>query len=180
MKGLDVVMMVLLRASGRDHWTFAELSGALGHSVSQCHAARERLRAVRLLSGNPDKPWHVPADNFVEYLVHGLKYDFPAHIGASTRGVATAHSSDFVADQFRSVVKEGAGLGFVWPSAQGNAVGQALEPVHASQVVLAGKPEFAEAYRLMVLADLLRVGQARERAWAAASIEEVARAPVAV
>jgi hypothetical protein len=174
MKGQDVVMMVLLRMHGHREWNFEELSKLLAQSVSQCHASRERLRKARLLSADPAKPWHVPVDNFAEYVIHGFKYDFPPILGGTVRGIPTAQSSEIVAEEFRS--KPSGSPGIVWSSPDGSAIGQSLEPVHPTQLNVCSNPGFESVYRMLVYMDLLRVGQARERAWGARKIEEEARA----
>jgi hypothetical protein len=178
MKGQDIILMLLLRLHDRDKWKLEELSSLLGQSVSQCHAARNRLREARLLSADPTKPWHVPGENFAEYLIHGFKYDFPPKLGAQVRGIPTAQSSEFVAEHFRSGDASGF-AGVVWPSASGTVKGQSLAPVHSSQLILHAQPGFEDVYKMLVYMDLLRVGQARERAWAANKIEEAALAPFA-
>lgn len=174
MKSQDVVMMSLLRLHPQEKWTLEELSARLGQSVSQCHAARKRLREARLLSSDPARPWHVSAENFVEYMIHGVKYDFPPKFGAPVRGIPTAHSSAFVSEQFRNVGGDASKV--VWPSANGSVIGRALDPLHSSQLHLCSQPGFEDVYKLLVCVDLLRMGQSRERAWAAKQIEEAAHA----
>jgi hypothetical protein len=177
MKGQDVILMLLLRLHHKEKWTLERLSAVSGQSISQCHAAKNRLREARLLSSDFSRQWHVPAENFSEYLIHGLKYDFPPKLGAPVRGVPTAHSSEFVEEQFRADGSEISGV--VWPSAVGASVGRSLEPVHPSQLHVCARPGFEDVYRMLVYMDLLRMGQARERSWAAVKIKEAAHGSVA-
>ena len=177
MKGQDVVLMLVLRLHPQDKWTLEELSRLLGQSTSQCFAARNRLRDAHLLSIDPTKPWHVPGDNFAEYLIHGFKFDFPAKLGAPVRGMPTAYSSEFVSKQFRGDDSRMGGV--VWPSPNGKVVGRSLSPVHSSQLNILANPGYDNLYRVLACMDLLRIGQAREKVWAAKEIEEAAYAEVA-
>lgn len=174
LKGQDVIILVLLRLSPKREWNFDALSGLMGISRSQCHLAIRRLRKARLLLDASVSPWRVSVTNFNEYVIHALKYDFPAEIGPVMRGIPTAHSADFVAENFHSdSASRGPESHYVWPSAAGSHKGSSLEPLHPSQLRFVPKRQslsrssYASVYEILVCIDLLRMGQAREQKWAA-------------
>lgn len=91
----------------------------------------------------------------VELFVHGIKYVYPAELGAPSRGVPTAHSGPGFAELFSGAEP------YVWPHERGEVYGVAVEPLHPSVPAVAAKaPAFHE---LMATLDVVRVGRARER-----------------
>src|ERR1700734_4113193 len=100
LKGQDMIILILLRLRSKQIWTYDVLSNLTGISRSQCHLAIQRLRSSRLLVPSPDNPWHIPAAAFKEFVIHGLKYSFPAKIGSIVNGIPTAHSAVFVSKSF--------------------------------------------------------------------------------
>src|SRR5262249_9481900 len=93
----------------------------------------------------------------LEFIVHGVKYAFPAERGALTRGMRTAHGAAPLAKAFAATSEPPP----VWPDAQGDARGEALEPLYKS--VPAAARADAELYEWLVLVDAIRAGRARER-----------------
>ena len=100
-----------------------------------------------------------------EFLVHGLKYVFPAERGGITRGIPTAHSAAPLNAKLR-----GDDGPIVWPDAQGKLRGEALAPLHKSAKTAARND--SRVYELLALVDALRVGRAREREIAAAELRK--------
>jgi hypothetical protein len=102
--------------------------------------------------------------SLLEFLEHGLRYAFPAALGAPERGVPTAHAAKPLANE---VDAEDA---LVWPSEHGNVLGTAIAPLYD------GAPELPSRcprlYELLTLTDALRVGRARERKLAIATLRE--------
>src|SRR5258708_20848446 len=99
----------------------------LSLSPSEVHGAIGRLRKSRLLHGPKlkDRP-NVSA--LEEFLVHGLKYAFPAEHGEVTRGIPTSYA----AEPLKSEVSMSNELPPVWPWPEGNTRGIALEPLYKS------------------------------------------------
>ena len=94
-----------------------------------------------------------------EFLIHGLKYVFPAEPGPLSRGVPTAHSA---APLSKKIISNEP---YVWPDADGDVRGQAIEPLYPSAPQAAKKD--AKLYELLTLVDALRVGRVREQKLAA-------------
>ena len=94
----------------------------------------------------------------IEFLQYGLKYVFPQHPGSMVRGIATAYSAPPLSKEI--VSKEL----IVWPYAEGKVRGQSLEPLYPGAPSACLKDK--KIYELLALADALRIGKARERAFA--------------
>jgi hypothetical protein len=169
LKGQDIILLLMLRIKPDQGWTYPLLSSESGLSVSQCHAAVQRLRASGLLSPEHSNPWRVPEGNCLEFLQYGLKYFFPAEIGPEARGIPTAGSANFVKKHFASL--PGKLSDFVWPDPNGDSLGSGIQPIHPCQLQFA--PQAAEnvfkdfaLYESLVCIDLIRMGRVREKAWA--------------
>jgi hypothetical protein len=107
-----------------------------------------------------------------EFLVHGVKYVFPAKRGEPTRGVPTSYA----AQPLRQVIAPGDEPPPVWPYAAGTKRGTAFEPLYK----MAPKAALRDPvlYEYLALVDALRDGRARERKLAEEMI--VARLNLAV
>lgn len=90
MKPQDVVVLLKLAAHPDPSWNYASLAADLGLSASEVHAALRRSAESGLYV--PERR-SVNRRGLAEFLVHGLRYVFPAERGGSTRGVATAHAA---------------------------------------------------------------------------------------
>jgi hypothetical protein len=92
-----------------------------------------------------------------EFLLHGLKYAFPAEHGQVTRGVPTSHA----AEPLKSEISAGSELPPVWPWSQGKTRGVALEPLYRTVPIAALRDP--QLYEYLALVDAIRDGRARER-----------------
>jgi hypothetical protein len=99
-----------------------------------------------------------------EFLIHGLKYAFPAERGELTRGVLTAYA----AEPLRQVIVLGDEPPPVWPYPTGLARGIAFEPLYRTAPKAALRDP--GLHEVLALADALRDGRARERKLAAEMI----------
>ncbi|MFA5140657.1 MAG: hypothetical protein WC728_15620 [Elusimicrobiota bacterium] len=147
-------MLLKLAASEGRAWRLVDLAQELGLSLSEVSTSLERSKRARLLDSSKKKiNW--PA--FLEFVLHGLKYVYPAEPGAICRGVPTAHSAPPLSNEIVSNDNDQ----YVWPSGDGTVRGQAIEPLYSSV------PEAAlrdpALHQLLALVDALRVGRARER-----------------
>jgi hypothetical protein len=125
-------------------------------SPSEVHASVKRAQVSGLLhrSELKDRPNVAALEDF---LVHGLKYVFPAEHGEFTRGVATSYG----APPLRGLITPTDEPIPVWPYADGPQRGLSLAPLYRSAPEAARRdPSF---YELLVLADALRDGRVRER-----------------
>ena len=125
-------------------------------SASQVHAALNRLAAARLVSMDA-RDSRANARAAEEFLVHGMKYMFPARRGGVTRGMLTSYA----APPLNRLILSGTDLPPVWPLATGEHRGVSLEPLYKT-VPLAARTD-PNLYELLALLDALRDGRARER-----------------
>jgi hypothetical protein len=157
--------------------TMAWLGIEVGLSSSEVHAAMRRLRASGLLqpelptmlkprAGAPLRSRRVRsnldslrpnATALSEFLVHGLKYVFPANRGELTRGVPTSYA----AAPLKTFIAKGHDLPPVWPYAEGKFRGMAFEPLYPTVPFAALRDR--TLYELLAIVDALRDGRARER-----------------
>lgn len=146
---IDVVVGLRLLAGEA---TLQALANELGIPISQIHAAVGRLRAAQLLRADSRLLNRL---TFAEFLIHGARYVFPPEVGPQTRGVPTAHAAPALAGRID------ANNPYVWPSPDGDTIGQSLTPLYKGAAAL--KDRSPETYRLLTLFDALRVGQIREK-----------------
>ena len=94
-RSLDVVVWLkLLLEEG--HRPYAELSKELGISASEIHASMRRGIDSGLISSESKLPLRKPLE---EYLLHGVRYAFPAIPGSVVRGMPTAYAAPPLAAQ---------------------------------------------------------------------------------
>jgi len=155
----------------------AALGVQLGLSASEIHAAIRRARRSGLLhhessvrgsksrssSLRPERP---NAAAIREFLVHGLKYVFPAQRGEFTRGIPTSYA----AAPLNKLVAKGRDPVPVWPFADGTERGVALEPLYRTAPFAALRDPVL--YELLAIADALRDGRLRERKIAEEQLKE--------
>jgi len=121
-----------------------------------------RSQQARLVDPSKRKGYRA---SLLEFLVHGIKYVFPAQPGPMTRGVPTAHSA---APLSRMIVSDQDD--YVWPSDRGSQRGQAILPLYPSAIEAS---ELDPAlYALLSLIDALRVGRIREQKIAIAALTQ--------
>jgi hypothetical protein len=161
LKPQDVLVVLRLAAAPESEWTFPRLAAALGMSSSEAHAAVKRAIASGLVDGRTRT---VRKASLLEFLVHGLRYVFPAEWRGVTRGVPTSYAAPPLRAQF-SV----GDLPPVWPHPAGTSRGEALVPLYRSAPDAALRdPAF---YEWLALVDAVRSGRARERRMAADELE---------
>jgi hypothetical protein len=156
LKPQDVVVALKLCEFEGKRPPLARIAEELSMSVSEVHAAVKRAQAAHLLHG-PQLGERPNRKALEEFLVHGLKYVFPAQHGAMTRGIPTSYA----AEPLRRFIKPGDEPLPVWPSPNGTIRGAAFEPLYPS-VPDAAKRDSA-LYELLALVDAIRDGRARER-----------------
>lgn len=107
----------------------------------------------------------------LEFILHAVKYVFPAEVGALAVGVPTGIS----APVHEKMVVQGGDDVYVWPSAHGKKRGQIIKPFYPNLAEAALKD--SEFYGLMSAIDILRVGRARERKLAQDYLERKIKKP---
>jgi len=155
LKGQDIVVLAAIMGHQADE-PYSELAKRAGVSASEAHAAVRRLRESGLVGADR----HVQKRNVAEFLVHGLRYAFPARqTGRVSRGLPTSYAAP-VADGVFAV----SGYVPVWPTSKGEICGVAMEPLYPTV------PDSASADRTMydclAVFDMLRGGRLRERRFA--------------
>jgi len=166
LKPQDLLVCLALADRGHRPWTYAELSEELGLSASEANMAVERSLSAGLLtpSSKPrGKPGPVRAA-LLEFLVHGARHAFFAKPGPIVRGTPTAYSAPPLLNRLQA----GDEPPLVWPDANGETRGQAIEPLYPSVPDAARRN--SRLYELLALTDALRCGRARERKLAASEL----------
>ncbi len=157
LKGQDIVVLVELLAVEAG-WTIRELGEAVGLSSGPVHRSLARLAESGLYDARRRRVLTGPAE---EFLLHGMRFVFPARPQGEVRGDPTA----WAASPLKELLSPSDLLPPVWPAADGSARGLALEPLHPG-AVSAARRNPATAERLALL-DALRAGDARVRGLAA-------------
>src|SRR3954464_9385900 len=163
LKPQDICVVLKIVAAGSPRSSYAQLASELVMSPSEVHASVKRAGASGLLHGAAlDNRPNIGA--LEEFLVHGLKYVFPAERGELTRGIATSYG----AAPLRALIAPTDDPIPVWPYEEGKQRGLSLAPLYKTAPLAALRDECF--YKLLVLADALRDGRARERKIAEAEL----------
>lgn len=161
-KGQDVLILLKLLQE-HDHWTVRSLGDSLGLDPAGVHRALKRLERAGLVDAGDHR---VNRSNAEEFLIHGLKYLFPARQAGLTRGVPTAWAAPPLADELVQVDEPPP----VWPDARGELRGVAVQPLHEKAVQAARRdPALGEQLALL---DAIRLGDGRVRSVAAERLSE--------
>ncbi|MGX9943172.1 hypothetical protein ACTG4Q_11935 [Bradyrhizobium denitrificans] len=142
---------------GEDPYSVRGLETALGISKTEISASLKRSIASGLAIR--DRKTDRPRPNrrlLCEFIVHGVRFVFPAKLGTTQRGVPTA----FAAPVLRESLHSAGSLIFVWPYARAKEMGQSLEPLFKSVPEAAEKDHRLYAY--LALIDAIRLGNSRE------------------
>jgi hypothetical protein len=150
----DIVVLLKLISCGGPRPPIAQLGTDLSLSSSQVHMSLKRLARSRLVEAQSGRPLLSAVQ---EFLLHGVKYVFPASRGESTRGIPTGYA----APPLSAHIAGGDDLPPVWPDPEGQVRGAAFEPLH--KAVPAAVRKDPTLYELLALIDALRDGRARER-----------------
>ncbi|MDX2250612.1 MAG: hypothetical protein SF052_27770 [Bacteroidia bacterium] len=165
MRPQDVVILLKVVAMGETPWRYSDIAQALHMSQSEVAEALNRSKLGRLVDVSKKKVYR---ESFMEFLIHGVKYVFPAQPGALVRGIPTAHSAKPLSDLLISETEA-----FVWPSAVGNMRGQGIVPLYPSVIKAIRKDHIL--YEMLALVDAIRVGKAREHNLAVETLEKMIR-----
>ena len=152
-KSLDVVVWLKLLSSGAGK-TFAQLSSELGMSASEIHSSVRRGAAAGVIDLGSRVPLR---KSLAEYILHGVRYAFPAKRGSVVRGIPTSYAAPALAAYFGPQDD----LPPVWPDSRGSRKGYALEPLF--KPIRKAITQDPKLYELLALVDAIRDGRARER-----------------
>ena len=152
----DVLVLVKLLSYKSRRPPMAQMGVDLSISSSEVHAALKRLALSRLVSSDASGDYPL-LQAVEEFLVHGVKYAFPARRWEVTRGVLTSYA----APPLNGQIEPGSDLPPVWPFPQGKHRGVSLEPLYRTAPAAALRDPVL--YETLALVDALREGRARER-----------------
>lgn len=144
-------------------WTYSSLAHDLGVSSSRVHDALRRAARAHLFEPSDRR---VLVRNLEEFLLHGVRFAFPAAIGAVALGVPTGAYGP----PMRNLLSAG-GDQMVWAHVGPEAVkGQTIVPLHPNVPEIALRDE--RMHHLLALVDSLRLGGRREREVAGKALKE--------
>lgn len=156
-------LVVALKLAFHPGLTFQRLAGSLGLSASAVHRSVTRAKAAGLLLANR----HPNRSALLEFVLHGVRYAFPAVRGGMTRGIPTAHAAPPLVDL---IVQDNEPVP-VWPDPQGEVRGSSFKPLFSAAPKAARADD--KLYRCLSLIDAIRGGRARERNLAAKLLTEL-------
>lgn len=164
LKPQDLLLMLKLLLRGdQGPAPLSSIAREIGVSPAEAHNSIRRSLQSQIFDPVHQRPH---AAHLHEFIVHGLRYAWPAAIGPLIRGIPTAHSAPPLARLILSDKEQR----YVWPSSEGRVLGFALEPIYPSVPIAASFDD--RLYEVLALIDAMRIGRVRERKIAA---EELGR-----
>jgi len=150
----DIIVAIKLATVKHGGWSYPSVAAALSLSVGEVHKSVKRLSMAQIYNEHTRAPRRASLE---EFLIHGVKYAFPAERKSMTRGIPTA----WAAPPLNSVLTQGEDMPPVWPHPTGHVQGYEFTPLYSNvpQVAL-NDPRM---YELLALLDGIRGGGARER-----------------
>ena len=158
LKPQDALVLLKMAAHPGRRFAQAELARELGMSLSEVNQSLARSATARLASKGGQRGWQPILPALEEFLVHGLRYAFPAMAGEIVRGMPTAWAAPPLESEFASNPEDPPP---VWPDPDGSVRGQAVDPLYRSVPKAARQDPIL--YELLALVDAVRIGRARER-----------------
>jgi hypothetical protein len=156
--------------SGSHHeapYSVRSLESTLGVSKTEVNASIKRSISSGLAINDPDSDRAKPnRRNLYNFIIHGLKFVYPAKPGAMTRGIPTA----FAAAPLKNRLINAGKYIYVWPYAKGKDMGQSVEPLFRSVPDAVQKDD--RLYEYLALIDAIRLGKQREAGLAAERLSE--------
>lgn len=152
MRPQDIAILLKIIAVGSSEWRLQSLSDSMSISLSEISESLNRSSIAGLIDYRKEK---ISRQNLFEFLIHGVKYVFPAEPGSLAKGIPTAHSHQYMKQFFKSE------MNYVWREPSGNILGILIEPFYKKQVEAVINDEIF--YKLMALIDVVRVGRVREQ-----------------
>jgi hypothetical protein len=169
LKSQDIVILLKILANKHPNQLLQKnLATYLCMSASEIHEGMKRLELSGLLGpvycksedSNSNKIIRMPIKSACEEcLIYGVKYFFPVELGSYTRGIPTSYAAPL----FEKHIMLGDDPIPVWPYAEGEHRGLALEPLYRSVPQAIAKHPDQPFYEFLVMIDAIRTGRARER-----------------
>lgn len=161
-KPQDVLVMMKLLAS--PSLSQKELADQLYISQAEISHGLKRLKTSNLL--NPEG--NVINQSCLEFLVHAVKYIYPAQFGAPSLGIPTSYAHP----NFKFVRYDPSQI-YVWPYAEGKVRGIVLIPIYSTlpQACLIDE----NLYKIASLVEMIRSGRAREQQIGSEELEKIVK-----
>jgi hypothetical protein len=156
LKPQDIVVALKLCGYGSKRPPFSQIALDLSMSSFEVHGAMKRFQAARLLHG-PEVLNRPNLGTLEEFLIHGVKYAFPAQRGESTRGLPISYA----AEPLKQLIVPSDEPIPVWPYPEGKKRGIAFAPLYRTVPAAAMRDPLL--YKKLALVDTIRDGRMRER-----------------
>ena len=167
LRSLDVLVLVKLTLSREKNWTYATVASELTTSASQIFRALKRSGQARLYDPIGKKPIRHALE---EFLIHGVKYAFPAEVGTVTRGIPTSFSAPVLEHNLAKSNEI-----YVWPHSLGEVRGFSVTPLF--KTVPNAVPNDLQFYKALALIDAVRIGRKREQSLAVQQLKDLLHGP---
>ena len=161
LKPADVLVLLKLAAGGLA--SVRTLESELGLSKSSVALSLRRLYEAEILKDDDERGLRINKLVARDFLEHGARWVAPAKVGDFELGLATAHTSKFLAHKL-----SGDPDPVVLPLPHGPVRGRAVTPLHPKAPAAALRDP--ALLRLLAILDALRIGRARDREVAAAEL----------
>jgi hypothetical protein len=151
------VERIRLEAQGDDPYSVRNLEASLGISKTEVNESIKRSLASGIASKDRELGRPRPSRrNLFNFIVHGLKFIFPAKPGSMQRGIPTA----FAAPMLEGLLVSAGNYIYVWPHPSAHEMGQSVEPLFKSVPEAVQKD--VRLYEYLALCDAIRLGNQRE------------------
>ncbi|MCD8177950.1 MAG: hypothetical protein LUE98_11215 [Tannerellaceae bacterium] len=151
MRPQDIVILLKITLCENKLWYIKDIANELFISQSEVSESLNRSLLAGLVSSNKRR---VLKSALLDFLIYGLKYVYPVKPEGLVRGIKTSHSVPPLSEKIMSHEV------FVWPYAEGDSRGFAIEPLYPNVPKACLKDE--KLYELLALVDAIRIGNKRE------------------
>jgi hypothetical protein len=162
MRPQDIAVLLKIIALGDENWRMIDVATSLNLSPSEVSESLNRSVIAQLID---ESKKIVFKKSLLEFLLHGIKYVFPAQPNGVLKGMPTAHSAPPLSSMIVPSSES-----YVWPDVEGQSNGQAVEPLYEGAVSAAKND--VKLYELLSLVDAVRVGKVREQNLAAVELKK--------
>jgi len=156
LKPQDLLVALKISIAADGGMPLRTLATQLHMSISEVHAATKRAELSRLISKSENGLVAIRS-SLEEFLLHGVRYCFPAIQAGIVRGMPTGFAGPTLSQYFKTHEQ----ILQVWPDSNGTERGVSFQPLYPT--VPAAARLDPELYDVLTLIDAIRGGAARER-----------------
>ena len=155
-------ILLLLKLATSPGLSQKNLADQLQVSQAEISHGFKRLKNAQLINAQG----RIIKEACIEFLVHAVKYIYPAQLGSPALGLPTA----FAHPEFK-FTKYGPEDVMVWPHPEGKVKGVALFPIYPTltQACVSDRT----LYKLASFVEMIRAGRTRERKIGAEKLQEL-------